>query len=539
MSESSASMTGATPARLRDRPALVAFIVIVLAVALERLPTIGFAYLNVDESAYLLIGAALRHGAIPYIDIIDRKPVGLYLIYALADAIFPDAISGARILGGLCTILSAWIVVQIGRRFLRLSWTAATLAGVWFSVYAILYGGDAAQYNVFVMPFVAGAAFLVLRALETMEAGAPPSVAEVGVSGLMLGLAMQVKYTPAFEATGFGLLLIFVGWRNRAALGTHGIGALSRGIALMILGGLLPTAIAVAVYWHLGHLDAFIFYNFTVNMVRTATDYPGGLLMFRIGEVLLAVHPLLIFSVLYAARGGAKAASAQGPAHKWVDAVLTIWLAAAAFGALVQRQPYMHYFYAIVPPLAIFSLAKLGAHGNFSKAAKRWLVVYTVAPIVGYAAGWTFETWDHGSPMLPREIAKTLRAENVSSLYVFNAFGIIYYLSGLESPTKFTLPTHLLRDLEAASFQFDAVGEVRRILDSHPQVIVVTRPFAGNIAPNRVQLLEAELQASYCTWRTYEAGRDKVYLYRYEGIPGDSSRPCRSDAVGAASSAQR
>ena len=539
MSESSASMTGATPARLRDRPALVAFIVIVLAVALERLPTIGFAYLNVDESAYLLIGAALRHGAIPYIDIIDRKPVGLYLIYALADAIFPDAISGARILGGLCTILSAWIVVQIGRRFLRLSWMAATLAGVWFSVYAILYGGDAAQYNVFVMSFVAGAAFLVLRALAKMEAGAPPSVAEVGVSGLMLGLAMQVKYTPAFEATGFGLLLIFVGWRNRAALGAHGIGALSRGIVLMILGGLLPTAMAMAVYWRLGHLDAFIFYNFTVNVVRTATDYPGGLLAFRIGEVLLAVHPLLIFSVLYAARGGANAASAQGPAHKWVDTVLTIWLAAAAFGALVQRQPYMHYFYAIVPPLAIFSLAKLGAHGNFSKAAKRWLVVYTVAPIVGYAAGWTFETWDHGSPMLPREIAKTLRAENVSSLYVFNAFGIIYYLSGLESPTKFTLPTHLLRDLEAASFQFDAVGEVRRILDSHPQVIVVTRPFAGNIAPNRVQLLEAELQASYCTWRIYEAGRDKVYLYRYEGIPGDSSRPCRSDAVGAASSAQR
>ena len=539
MSDSIVTLCDACAARLRDRPALTAFIVIVLAVVLERLPTIGFAYLNVDESAYLLIGAAFRHGAIPYVDIIDRKPFGLYLIYAFADWAFSDAISGARILGGICTIVSAWFVALIGRQFLRLSWTASTLAGVWFSFYAIVYGGDAAQYNVFVMPFVAVAAFLVLRALADVEAGRAPSASEIGLSGLLLGLAMQVKYTPAFEATGFGLLLIYAGWRNRVALGAHGIGALSRGIALMILGGLLPTAIALGAYWSIGHLDAFIFYNFTTNVVRPVTDYSAGLLAFRIGEVLLVVHPLLVCAVVYMLRGGAKAASEQGPAHRWVDTVLVIWLTAAVFGALVQRQPYLHYFYAIVPPLALFALAVLGARGRFTKAAKRWVVVYTLAPLVGYAGGWTWESWDHGSPMLPREIARTLRAENVSSLYVFNSFGIIYYLSGLPSPTKFTLPTHLLRDLEAASFQFDAVAEVKRILDSHPQVIVVTRPFAGNIAPNRVEMLEAELQASYCTWRMYEAGRDKVYLYRYQGIPGDPSRPCRSDEVGAEGSAQR
>jgi hypothetical protein len=144
----------------------------------------------------------------------------------------------------------------------------------------------------------------------------------------------------------------------------------------------------------------------------------------------------------------------------------------------------------------------------------------------GYGAGWTFETAAHGSADLPREIGALLRAERVRSLYVFNYFGVLYHLSGLPSPTRYTLPTHLLRDLEAASFQFDAQGEVGRILASAPEVIVVVRPYAGNIAPDRVALLDAALQKGYCTWRIYPAGRDTVYLYRFRGIMGDASRSC-------------
>src|SRR5262249_22169221 len=80
-------------------PAVLTVAAVVAVILIERLPTIGFAYLNVDESAYLAIGEAILHGAVPYVDIIDRKPVGLYLIYAFAAAIFPDPIIGARILG--------------------------------------------------------------------------------------------------------------------------------------------------------------------------------------------------------------------------------------------------------------------------------------------------------------------------------------------------------------------------------------------------------------------------------------------------------
>lgn len=504
-------------------PALLSIAFVACVILIERLPTIGFAYLNVDESAYLAIGEAMLHGAVPYVDIVDRKPVGLYLIYALAAAVFPDPIIGARVLGLLCTGLSAAFIAGIARRYLHEYRASATLAAALFSCYAILYGGDAAQFNVFIMPFVAGAAWIVFDNLARLSQGLRPRAMMLGAAGLLLGLAMQIKYTPAFEAMGFGMLLIVAGWRHRAALGVAGIRALILGLALMIAGGLAPTIAAAAAYWRMGLLDLFVFYNFTVNLVRPATDYSPGLLAFRIAEVCAIAAPITAFSIRYAARF--RAAPSVSVAERWAQAGLAAWFAAALFGALLQRQPYLHYFYAIVPPLALWTAGAVV--GRFGLARpKRWIAALMVPAFIGYTGGWIVETVSHGSALLPREIGKALRAERVQSLYVFNYFGVLYHLSGLPSPTRYTLPTHLLRDLEAASFEFDAKAEVGRILASEPEVVAVARPFAGNIAPDRIALLDAALNNGYCTWRTYPAGRDTVYLYRFRGIVGDAARAC-------------
>ncbi len=46
-----------------------------LAVALLiRGPTFGYPLLHIDEQFYLLVGDRMLHGALPYVDIWDRKP---------------------------------------------------------------------------------------------------------------------------------------------------------------------------------------------------------------------------------------------------------------------------------------------------------------------------------------------------------------------------------------------------------------------------------------------------------------------------------
>ena len=73
------------PHRDRARPTMAATWLILAVVALAlRLPDIGNPLIDLDEQFYLLVGDRMLHGAVPYVDIWDRKPVGLFLIYAAA-----------------------------------------------------------------------------------------------------------------------------------------------------------------------------------------------------------------------------------------------------------------------------------------------------------------------------------------------------------------------------------------------------------------------------------------------------------------------
>src|SRR5271168_2846811 len=49
---------------------------------LVRAQTFNNPVLGFDEQFYLLVGDRMLDGAVPYVDIFDRKPIGLFLIYA-------------------------------------------------------------------------------------------------------------------------------------------------------------------------------------------------------------------------------------------------------------------------------------------------------------------------------------------------------------------------------------------------------------------------------------------------------------------------
>jgi predicted membrane-bound mannosyltransferase len=55
---------------------------LLLVALLLRVPLFGDPVIHSDEQFYLLVGDRLLHGAWPYLDIWDRKPPGLFLLYA-------------------------------------------------------------------------------------------------------------------------------------------------------------------------------------------------------------------------------------------------------------------------------------------------------------------------------------------------------------------------------------------------------------------------------------------------------------------------
>ena len=63
--------------RLWIRPALFGLVALVMRGATFGDPTVW-----IDEQLYVLIGQKMSEGELPYVDIWDRKPVGLFLLYA-------------------------------------------------------------------------------------------------------------------------------------------------------------------------------------------------------------------------------------------------------------------------------------------------------------------------------------------------------------------------------------------------------------------------------------------------------------------------
>ncbi|HET9630369.1 MAG TPA: hypothetical protein VFP14_12895, partial [Novosphingobium sp.] len=94
-----------------DRPT-VQFCTLIAASLLLRLATFGDPNLHVDEGFYLLVGQEMHHGAVPYVDIWDRKPLGLFLIYWVFAA-FPNPVLAYQLGAWLAASLTAFIVCRI------------------------------------------------------------------------------------------------------------------------------------------------------------------------------------------------------------------------------------------------------------------------------------------------------------------------------------------------------------------------------------------------------------------------------------------
>ena len=175
----------------------------------------GDPVIEVDEQYYLVIGDRLLHGAIPYVDVWDRKPVGLFLIYA-----------GIRLLGGagiyqyqIVATLFAWGTALIVRQLARkvASDRAAWIAGAIYLLWLDFFTGQGGQSPVFYNLLVAGAGLMTLNAVSRDVS--PVHRFRLGAGAMILcGLALQIKYTVLFEGVFFGLSLVWRQWRATGKL---------------------------------------------------------------------------------------------------------------------------------------------------------------------------------------------------------------------------------------------------------------------------------------------------------------------------------
>lgn len=406
-----------------------------------------------DEQLYSLIGNAMLDGYLPFVDLWDRKPFGLFAIYAFAHAIGGPGPEAFQLLGTLFTLAGALMTFVLARDVADRLTSAA--AGLLYIVLIATYGAYSGNSEVFHVPMMLAMALLV------RDPDHPRAVARALIAMLIGGLALQVKYTVLPQCLFFGLWALWGQYRR----GT-GLVSLVGLAAVFGLLGILPTALVGAAYAMAGHWDAFVFANFISFFDRLPVS--AGRLRSRIAIGLLPLAGLALLGVNSARR---QRASALG-SYRFIG----LWSAAALATVFLPSTIYLYYLAAIVPPGVLLSLP-LFAPGAEGDGKLTRLAVFLPAALYLLLMPFQYVLTQENrtaTERLASAIAPHIDAGAGRCLLVFDGPTSLYRMTGSCLPTRFIYPDHLNNALERTALGIRQEDEVARILAGRPPVIVTS-----------------------------------------------------------------
>ena len=433
------------PARLSRIGVLLLLLAIAAAI---RARDFGNPIIHVDEQYYLLVGDRMLHGAVPYIDIWDRKPVGLFLIFAAIRLLPGDGILAYQLVATLFAAATAWLVARGGRR-LGASPGGAVAAGVAYILWLSLLSGRGGQSPVFYNLFMAGAGLLTLRLPELAGRCDRRAIMASGCAACLLaGLAIQTKYTPAIEGAFFGLAHLWFLRRAGTSWPTMTVAA-----AVWMALGAAPTTIVVASYYERGPaiFQAFWFANFASVALRKG--YPAAKIAARLAGTTIQLSPFIACAII-----------AWRTRPRRIETLLAFaWLAAALIAFAMIGAFFDHYALPLMVPLTIIAAPVLG----------RWRAALAGTAAVGMLLlvfHLATERDDRGSAYL---VAQAMAANDGGECpYVFAGDSVLYHLAHACLPTAYAFPSTLAYEPEQGATGIDEAAEVRRIMARRPPVVV-------------------------------------------------------------------
>ncbi|MDB5713177.1 MAG: hypothetical protein JWO15_574 [Sphingomonadales bacterium] len=428
---------------------LFAFLALVAVIA--RWQTFGNPVGGFDEQFYLVMGDRMLRGAIPYVDIFDRKPVGLFLIFWFIRLLGGEGTVQTQIVALLFVVTTAFLIHRLARRIAPSS--GALAAALAYIVWLDFLEGEGSQAPVFFNPLMIGAALLVARVWRTRGDRLIP----VGCAAMLLaGIAIQIKYTALFEGIFFGLALMWTAWRSgRAPVALVGLGALWVGIAL------LPTALALATYVAIGHGQEFFFANFVSMFGKTgdsaATSREG------IATMAAILSPLLGLAAF--------PPPAASPEEHSERQFVQLWVFAAIAGLLIFGSfPTPQYAMPVLVPVAVAAAPRMGLGSGLKTF--RWIMLI-IAMMAAQIVIWAL-IHNKGGRAEAAIITKAAMPHHGGCIFVYDGYPALYRLTHSCLLSRYVFPGHLNMENETSirALGVDAPTEVERIMTAGPETVI-------------------------------------------------------------------
>jgi hypothetical protein len=478
-----------------------------LAAAVARCLTFGNPLVHIDENFYFAAAQQMAHGALPYVDVWDRKPVGLFLVYLPAAALgVPLGIWAYQLMALASVVLTALLIAGTAE---RAGWRRGAIPAALLYIFMLnLAGGQGGQSPIFYnLPMAAAAALILPRAQEAL--GDQRRIGRAVLAMALVGLAMQIKYAAVFEGMFFGLWLM---WRE------HRLGADPRRLltcAAMLAGvSLLPTGLVWAFYLAAGHGDAWLYANVTSILARQ--EDPPRIWRRNVTEVALILAPLVAMSAL----------SLRVPAETTIERMrqlfLLAWLAAAVAGLMAFGGFFNHYALPVMLPACLCSAAFLGSH----RIGRRLMLpLLGIAMIAGVVVTYTSR--------LTRGNAAELQALTQAigggkgCMFLYSGPPILYSTTGRCVATAWLFSRHLSRIREADAIGVDQIAEIRRIFRTRPAVIAMAEPYDGERPDVRRQTLQWLKDNGYRAKGVWPIGEDSVTVFEAQATAVAAEAPRR------------
>ena len=425
--------------------ALTALLLVV--VVLTRASAFGNPLYSADDQLYLQFGQAIDHGQIPYVDIWDRKPIGLFLVYA-AIGLFPgNPVMISQLIAGLFVLATALIVHQIARLYSG-EW-GSRAAAIAFIISLPMFKGASGQAQIFYEPLIALAALLVIAPLTEKVRG------RALCAMLLCGIAFTIKQTVIVETAFFGFWLVNARWRQAGA-----IEAMSRAVMLTFIFA-VPTLLTFAGMATIGQLPTYLDSSF-LSIFHKGSDAHSASFARAIACFLL-LAPLSSFALW----GHLIRRKLQRHPRE-IERFILLWTLAALGGVVLIPRFYAYYPIPLLLPLSI------AASSVFERVRTGPLFLLCLTGL----------TLMHGDVLRFDDTRATrtgfnalvadIRAEAAGGcLFVADGPGLLYGASGVGCRTPYRFPEHLSLATEAGSIGGDPGKAVRDILAQRPTVIVL------------------------------------------------------------------
>ncbi|MFQ5416152.1 MAG: ArnT family glycosyltransferase [Myxococcota bacterium] len=346
-------MTAASDAAVREETAPTLWAcAAVLAVAatvfiLLRVPLLPVP-LERDEGEYAYIAQRMQAGDVPYRDVFDQKPPGVFVAYLVAFAAFGETSEGIHLFLHVWSAATAALLFALVRRL------AGSLSGAFAALIFAVASADprltanAANTEIFMLLPMVASVFCLLRAIEAGSSSRWWLLCGATAAAACLFKQVAVANAAFVAAIAFASLRRVPGERLRA-------------IAALAAGGVAVIAPVLGLFAWLGawspFVDAVLLHNFRYALVRSPAAGWSEL-----------VNAAGVLWPSMGAFAGAAALGLMAPGRagrsRWF---LGLWLLASAAGVAPGLYFRPHYFIQMLPSLAALGGVALGG------LACRWL----------------------------------------------------------------------------------------------------------------------------------------------------------------------